>query len=1016
MMRATRLPLLLGMIVAVLAIASAIGSVPVEAAGSDTTPAAVYEQEYEPDPAFEDCIVPAAVWLGASILSGGVLSFLGMTATGVCALNSVTNGAVVDALGDAAGGVISSPIGVAIETGLSYTLSVASQTTAKFLIDGVLGGLGSDSNFITQTPPSLTYKMKAVWFMHTTAQLVAYSILSLIIVWAGLGIMVKSITRAPYPDVLALFGKVFLAALAIWASLWIVQFMIDLNNGAICTFVAAFEAAVNQGADCKTARPPGFDAIYAADTDMASVIFAAGYTLVLLALVVLMAMRIAMIDVLIILAPIAFALWVLPQTETWSGRWFNIAPLTIFQQFAQVMVLMFGIVIVASMTTDSVSAYLDPADGGTSVVPISDPSEDVLFLGGGQPPPVYDPEPDDGIYLSGTGTSGSSEPSVAGGSDTQRVSSVAQLLFGMSVLLLVLKIPGILNGQALQAGTAELVALGSSLAGPGRAGMAMARNAPGALAMAGNLGSVLGGRAGGMGGVTSAVSRVPMGGSLRSVDPAEGIKSRTLMQRLRSARRGDAPAPSSDGAQLDYITKSGPANSAPSSSEAPASSSAAAPHLDYISKSGSTDRAPEQVRDEAPSVPTEAGVVALRAATNGHVSDTGGESLTTSPGNAAEARAGQGTNWRDYSPNSTSNGGRQSAPTQNIPPGGGDQSVPTQKTPPGQRAIQGAKSVWREAQDRDPKRRQANSLQDAEKLNEARAAARQEATDPQAALLMEGINTKVGLAKSQHAAAEHFMNNPQDMERLTPEERQHMSSFMEEQAYPDTPPGPQPYQQRARQREVAADLSERGFDPFQANIYQVNSQRLNAAKLAQVPLETQQEMQTADLDRRQAEYENSPPGADMGRLEGQRRSLQLENDAQVGFSAQRDMQRAKNLRDIQRHDQGPDPTDLGSALANQDRMATARNQAASYEDQERAVTRQVQHGAYVARNGPDARQLASASIYKEKLAYHSTPGLDSTVTPEDEGAMSLSNTSRKLDEFRLQRASDRRLGRLGGDA
>ena len=71
-----------------------------------------------------------------------------------------------------------------------------------------------------------------------------------------------------------------------------------------------------------------------------------------------MLMRLALIDMLIVLAPVAALLWVLPQTQGWVRWWADLFPITVFQQAIQVMVLSLGTALMVELTPGSLSNAL----------------------------------------------------------------------------------------------------------------------------------------------------------------------------------------------------------------------------------------------------------------------------------------------------------------------------------------------------------------------------------------------------------------------------------------------------------------------------------------------------------------------------------------------------------------------------------------------------------------------------------------------------------------------------------
>jgi len=153
--------------------------------------------------------------------------------------------------------------------------------------------------------------------------------------------MVKEHTRSPYHDVMELLPRVVLAALAANLTLGFARFLIDANN--------AISAGVGQ------TGLPGYDQASPAQEGIAVIITALAYSIVAVLLVLQMLMRLALIDLLIILAPVATLLWVLPQTQGWFRWWVDLFPATVFQQAIQMMVLRLGTALMVELTPGSVS-------------------------------------------------------------------------------------------------------------------------------------------------------------------------------------------------------------------------------------------------------------------------------------------------------------------------------------------------------------------------------------------------------------------------------------------------------------------------------------------------------------------------------------------------------------------------------------------------------------------------------------------------------------------------------------
>ena len=297
--------------------------------------------------------------IGAAVL-GGAIGFLpgaGVSALIVgsaCVANSLLGGIPSDALG--------APIVSGVEAALKNTIGRFLRDGLQYVLRNFFSAAGESGNVITQTPPILTHEAGAVIAMHNAAKLFAIVALAIIILWGGYNVMIKQAIGAPYHEVLALLSRVVIAVIMIHLSLSLIGGLISINNAAICFFAGSVEelakqplSAIDVGVDrdpidvelCKPGgvNPPGFDFAFGRADSLLDIVFGLAYGLVLILLVFMMIMRIALIDLLIVLAPIAILLWVLPQTQVWTQRFANILPLTIFTQAAQMLVLLFGMLV-----------------------------------------------------------------------------------------------------------------------------------------------------------------------------------------------------------------------------------------------------------------------------------------------------------------------------------------------------------------------------------------------------------------------------------------------------------------------------------------------------------------------------------------------------------------------------------------------------------------------------------------------------------------------------------------------
>ena len=131
--------------------------------------------------------------------------------------------------------------------------------------------------------------------------------------------------------------RLVLGLTAAASSLWWCALVIDVAH-AVSQFIAA-ELDVTPGALLRAPLDPLLMAVETADTGQA--VFIALLYLVfgffVLYLLVQMILRLALIDILLCLAPIALGLWILPHTAGWGKHWLRLFMTAVFQQAIQLI-------------------------------------------------------------------------------------------------------------------------------------------------------------------------------------------------------------------------------------------------------------------------------------------------------------------------------------------------------------------------------------------------------------------------------------------------------------------------------------------------------------------------------------------------------------------------------------------------------------------------------------------------------------------------------------------------------
>lgn len=227
------------------------------------------------------------------------------------------------------GDLLAHPSQWLVDTFNQIIAEVGRRTTSDVL--DFMNWLLNSGNVVSQTPPALTYDSEVVRHLWRTMVLVANAGLAAVAAWGGINAMIGRHVRAPYNGVLEVFPRLVLSAILINTSLAWGHFVIDLNN-ALCGSVGSAGIPAWSAAG---GEPNG--------TNVLLGLVALGIYLIMgLLLFAQMLMRIALLDVLLIVGPLALLCWALPQTYGWARVWFTSFFATVFVQLVQVLVLHLG--------------------------------------------------------------------------------------------------------------------------------------------------------------------------------------------------------------------------------------------------------------------------------------------------------------------------------------------------------------------------------------------------------------------------------------------------------------------------------------------------------------------------------------------------------------------------------------------------------------------------------------------------------------------------------------------------
>lgn len=204
--------------------------------------------------------------------------------------------------------------------------------------------LGSSLNFITQTPPDGSYASPTVRTLWGVVRTVANAALVLVTLWGGFNLIAREQLGSPYHDAMELVPRLVLGALLVNTSLSWGQLVIDANN-ALCQAIGQTSLPAWEWADTGSQL-------------LIDVIAALIYLVTSLLLLLQMLMRLALVDVLLVAAPLGLLCWVLPQTQGWARQWSSAFFGAVFTQSVQVLALKLGGSLLTELTPMAPDAAL----------------------------------------------------------------------------------------------------------------------------------------------------------------------------------------------------------------------------------------------------------------------------------------------------------------------------------------------------------------------------------------------------------------------------------------------------------------------------------------------------------------------------------------------------------------------------------------------------------------------------------------------------------------------------------
>ena len=195
------------------------------------------------------------------------------------------------------------------------------------------------SDILTGTPPDLTYAHHLVQQAWMVVWAITSGALMVILGWMGLSFIVSEHLGRSQTGWREMVPRLVLGLVAAASSLWWCALVLDVAD-AVSGFIAV-SLNVTPGDLLRAPLDTFLTAVQAGSVGMAQLLalLYLVYGFFVLYVIVQMVLRLALIDILLALAPIALGLWILPHTAGWGRHWLRLFMTTVFQQAIQLIAL-----------------------------------------------------------------------------------------------------------------------------------------------------------------------------------------------------------------------------------------------------------------------------------------------------------------------------------------------------------------------------------------------------------------------------------------------------------------------------------------------------------------------------------------------------------------------------------------------------------------------------------------------------------------------------------------------------
>ena len=217
--------------------------------------------------------------------------------------------------------------------------------TTDATLDAAIGPL-TQSVVMFGTPHVLTDQNPSVVVLQFLIELVALGALVFIVVVAGFNLMLRPHLGVEYHEVRYILPRVCLGGVGIVAAAWLCGELIDFSNLLSSAAVTNSFLPVSMP-DLSTLGNGTSPAL----GELMLAFAVLGYTIFALLVLIQIVVRLATLDLLLVLAPLAMACWILPQTQRWAERWAILFVGCLLAQPLQLICISLGLSIATSIDT-----------------------------------------------------------------------------------------------------------------------------------------------------------------------------------------------------------------------------------------------------------------------------------------------------------------------------------------------------------------------------------------------------------------------------------------------------------------------------------------------------------------------------------------------------------------------------------------------------------------------------------------------------------------------------------------